>query len=221
MQNELDAARKEIEQLRRQARNVFAGQGGQGAHDEFLARAEREISRRQQASEEVNRRVEVPGAGGESLGGPIEVGDRVWVTTLQASGEVLAVYLASNEADVQLGNFRLKLPLKRLELRQKAVKEQPAPRTGVQGGAAGASPGLELDLRGERVEAGLDRLERYLNDAYMAKLPWARIIHGYGTGAMRSAVRDVLRGHPLVANMRSGEANEGGDGVTVVKLVSA
>ena len=56
---------------------------------------------------------------------------------------------------------------------------------------------------------------------YLAKLPWARIIHGYGTGAMRSAVRDVLRGHPLVANLRSGEANEGGDGVTVVKLVSA
>jgi DNA mismatch repair protein MutS2 len=99
----------------------------------------------------------------------------------------------------------------------------PPPRTNVAGGASpvGASPGLELDLRGERVEAGLEKLERYLNDAYMARLPWARIIHGYGTGAMRSAVRDVLRGHPLVAQMRSGEGNEGGDGVTVVKLVSA
>jgi DNA mismatch repair protein MutS2 len=166
----------------------------------------------------------VPGTNGDQLIGPIEVGDRVWVATLQASGEVLAVYPAGNEADVQLGNFRLKLPLKRLELRQKAVKETPAPRTSVSGGSAGAtgaSPGLELDLRGERVEAGLDKLERYLNDAYMARLPWTRIIHGYGTGAMRSAVRDVLRGHPLVAQMRSGEANEGGDGVTVVKLVSA
>ena len=100
-----------------------------------------------------------------------------------------------SEADVQLGNFRLKLPLKRLELRQKAVKDVPPPRTNVAGGASpvGASPGLELDLRGERVEAGLERLERYLNDAYMARLPWVRIIHGYGTGAMRSAVRDVLQ----------------------------
>ena len=223
MQNELDEARKEIEQLRRQARTAFSGQGGQPAHDEFLVRAEKELARRRQATEAVNRRVVVPGARGETLVGPIEVGDRVWVATLQASGEVLAIYPASNEADVQLGNFRLKLPLKRLELRQKAVKEQPTPRTGVQGGSGGvgASPGLELDLRGERVEAGLERLERYLNDAYMAQLPWARIIHGYGTGAMRTAVRDVLRGHPLVANMRSGEANEGGDGVTVVKLVSA
>jgi len=221
MQSELEEARKEIDQLRRQARSSFASQGAPGSHDEFLARAEKELARRQQATEAVNRRVEAPGVNGDTLAGPIEVGDRVWVATLQASGEVLAVYPNSSEADVQLGNFRLKLPLKRLELRQKAVKEQPAPRTGAQGGAGGASPGLELDLRGERVEAGLDRLERYLNDAYMAKLPWARIIHGYGTGAMRSAVRDVLRSHPLVANMRSGEANEGGDGVTVVKLVSA
>ena len=76
----------------------------------------------------------------------------------------------------------------------------PAPRANVQAGSAiaAASPGLELDLRGERVEAGLDRLERYLNDAYMARLPWVRIIHGHGTGAMRAAVRDVLHGHPLV-----------------------
>jgi DNA mismatch repair protein MutS2 len=231
MQVELDEARKELDQLRRQARNSVAqsfGQGapggqaqGAGAHDDFLARADRELARRKQATEEVNRRVEVPGSNGDGLIGPIEVGDRVWVATLQASGEVLAVYPASGEADVQLGNFRLKLPLKRLELRQKAVKEAPPARTGVAGGAIGASPGLELDLRGERVEAGLERLERYLNDAYMARLPWARIIHGYGTGAMRSAVRDVLRGHPLVAQMRSGEGNEGGDGVTVVKLVSA
>jgi DNA mismatch repair protein MutS2 len=227
MQVELDDARKELDQLRRQARSTFAtGQGqpaGGGAHDDFLARADKELTRRKQATEEVNRRVEVPGTNGESLTGPIEVGDRVWVATLQASGEVLALYPSSSEADVQLGNFRLKLPLKRLELRQKAAKDVPPPRTNVAGGASpvGASPGLELDLRGERVEAGLERLERYLNDAYMARLPWARIIHGYGTGAMRSAVRDVLRGHPLVAQMRSGEGNEGGDGVTVVKLISA
>jgi DNA mismatch repair protein MutS2 len=220
MQRELEEARKEIDQLRRQARSGFGA--GQNAHDEFLVRAEKEIARRQQATEDVNRSVVVPGAGGDQLTGPIEVGDRVWVASLQASGEVLAVYGATAEADVQLGNFRLKLPMKRLELRQKAVKE-PATHVGVQSGSSGlgASPGLELDLRGERVEEGLDRLERYLNDAYLARLPWVRIIHGRGTGAMRSAVRDALKGHPLVGSMRSGEGNEGGDGVTVVKLVSA
>jgi DNA mismatch repair protein MutS2 len=222
MQRELDEARKEIEQIRRQARSSPTTSGNSAAHDQFLARADKELARRRQSTEEVNREVVVPGAATGHPTGPIEVGDRVWVASLQASGEVLSLNEASAEADVQLGNFRLKLPVKRLELRQKAVKEKAAegPRITVQMSAA-ASPGLELDLRGERVDEGLDRLERYLNDAYMARLPWVRIIHGRGTGAMRSAVRDVLKSHPLVGTLRSGEANEGGDGVTVVKLVGA
>jgi DNA mismatch repair protein MutS2 len=83
------------------------------------------------------------------------------------------------------------------------------------------SPGMELDLRGMRVDEGLDRLERYLNQAARARLPFVRIIHGRGTGAMRSAVRDALAAHPIVGSSRPGEGNEGGDGVTVVKLVTS
>ena len=220
MQAELEEARREIDQLRRQARSG-AVTGQSGAHEAFLTQAGKELTRRQQATEEVNPTVIVPGSAGGQPVGPIEVGDRVWVASLQASGEVLAVYPNTAEADVQLGNFRLKLPLKRLELRQKAVKEAPPDRVTIQSAGMPASPGLELDLRGERVEEGLDRLERYLNDAYAVRLPWVRIIHGRGTGAMRAAVRDVLKNHPLVGTVRSGEANEGGDGVTVVKLVNS
>jgi DNA mismatch repair protein MutS2 len=220
MQAELEEARKEVEQLRRQARSGFSGASA-ASHEEFLARAEKELARRKQATEEVNQRVVVPGRAEERLTGPIEVGDIVWVASLQASGEVLAVYDATDEADVQLGNFRLKLPIKRLELRQKAVKETAAPAIRIQNSGPASSPGIELDLRGERVEEGIDRLERYLNDAYRARLPFVRIIHGHGTGAMKSAVRDTLKRHPLVGTMRSGDAGEGGDGVTMVKLVSS
>ncbi len=220
MQAELEEARKEVEQLRRQARSGFSGSASAG-HEDFLARAEKELTRRKQATEEVNQRVVVPGRADERLTGPIEVGDIVWVASLQASGEVLAIYDATDEADVQLGNFRLKLPVKRLELRQKAVKETTAPAVKIQNSGPAPSPGIELDLRGERVEEGIDRLERYLNDAYRARLPFVRIIHGHGTGAMKSAVRDALKRHPLVGTMRSGDAGEGGDGVTMVKLVSS
>jgi DNA mismatch repair protein MutS2 len=220
MQAELEEARKEIEQLRRQARSGFTGSAAAG-YEDFLVRAEKELSRRKQATEEVNQRVIVPGKAGDRLTGPVEVGDIVWVASLQASGEVLAVYDASDEADVQLGNFRLKLPMKRMELRQKAVKEAAAPAVKIRSSSPAPSPGIELDLRGERVEEGLERLERYLNDAYRARLPFVRIIHGHGTGAMKSAVRDVLKHHPLVNTMRAGEGNEGGDGVTMVKLVNS
>ncbi|MEJ2560874.1 MAG: Smr/MutS family protein [Anaerolineae bacterium] len=81
------------------------------------------------------------------------------------------------------------------------------------------SPGLELDLRGQTAEEALHRLDLYLDDAYLVGLPWVRIIHGKGTGVLRSAVRDALQGHPLVASYEAGKEGEGGDGVTVVKLL--
>ena len=215
MERELDLVRDEIKEMRRSlARN---GEFGGSAHSDFLARAEAELSRRQAESEAVNQEVILPGNSDEQLVGPIEVGDRVWVPSLQASGEVLALHPRSEEADVQLGNFRLKLPVKRMELRQKAQREEPDSAVAVP--AARPSPGLELDLRGVRVEEGLERVERYLDDAYMARLPWVQIIHGKGTGALRDAVRTAVKDHPLVSSARAGGPGEGGDGVTVVKLV--
>ena len=80
---------------------------------------------------------------------------------------------------------------------------------------------MELDLRGERAEAALDRVETYLDRAYRARLPWVRIIHGKGTGVLRDAVRNVLKNHPLIGSHRSGDAGEGGDGVTVAKLIES
>lgn len=219
MEAELIKVRDEIEQVRRQmARTNFSGAN---AHDAFLTRASQELARRQQTDEELNREIVVPGQGEERLTGPIEVGDRVWVASLHASGLVLALNEKLGEADVQLGNFRLKLPLKRLELRQKAVKEAPTSQVKLHTQTTHESPGIELDLRGARVDEGLDKLERYLNSAYMARLPWVRIIHGKGTGAMRDAVRTALKQHPLVREARTGEQGEGGDGVTVAKLVSS
>lgn len=221
MQAELAEVRGEIEQMRRQlSRGPFSPSAGAGTHEEFLARAAQEVARRQQAGEEVDRDVIIPGQNQDRLIGQIEVGDRVFVPTLHAGGEVLSVS-ANGEADVQLGKFRLKLPLKRLELRQKAVKEAPSSPVKFRGGALPESPGLELDLRGDRVEEGLDKLERYLNNASLARLPWVRIIHGKGTGAMREAVRTALKQHPLVREARSGDMGEGGDGVTVARLVES
>ena len=218
MQQELEEARREIEQARRQAARASQF-GGTGTHEDFLARAEKDLAQRQQATEEVNLEVVMPGPVEERLAGPVEVGDRVWVANLQASGEVLSVSERADEADVQIGNFRLKLPMKRLELRQKAVKEEQPAGMEFVSRPLGKSPGMELDMRGERVEEGLDRLDRYLEAAYLARLPWVRIIHGKGTGALRDAVRDMLRRQAVVSEFRPGDMGEGGDGVTVAKLV--
>src|SRR5262249_1370516 len=84
----------------------------------------------------------------------------------------------------------------------------------------GTSPGLELDLRGTTVEEAVNRVDSYIDAAYVAGLPFVRIIHGKGTGALRKAIRDVLHDHPLVSRYARGDEKEGGDGVTVVNLAN-
>jgi len=75
-----------------------------------------------------------------------------------------------------------------------------------------------LDLRGHRVEDALCELEGYLDEASLANLSPVYIIHGHGTGALKSAVRDFLTTSPYVAKFRVGENAEGGDGVSVVDI---
>jgi DNA mismatch repair protein MutS2 len=77
---------------------------------------------------------------------------------------------------------------------------------------------MELDLRGQRVEEGLVNLESYLDTAFLAELPYVRIIHGKGTGRLREAVRKALRQNSHVQSWEEGKDGEGGAGVTVVKF---
>ena len=74
----------------------------------------------------------------------------------------------------------------------------------------------ELDLRGLRVEEAAHLLDKYLDDCALSKLPFARIIHGFGTFAIRDMVQTALKENPAVQRFRSGEGGEGGAGVTVV-----
>jgi DNA mismatch repair protein MutS2 len=77
---------------------------------------------------------------------------------------------------------------------------------------------MELHLRGQRA-VGLDQVvDEYLNDAYLTRLPFVRIVHGKGTGALREVVRQVVAKHPAVERWETPPHNEGGDGVTVVYL---
>lgn len=76
----------------------------------------------------------------------------------------------------------------------------------------------ELDLRGKRADEIEPALDSYFNAATMAHLPSVRIIHGFGTGTVRTIVRDYLKGNRRVSSFRPGEQSEGGDGVTVAEL---
>jgi DNA mismatch repair protein MutS2 len=214
--SELEALQQEIEQLR----NSMPGVGGEGPsgsdrsrHLAWLAEAEAILSQR---SREAQPLPSLAAPEPLVIDGPLQPGDKVWVPSLGASAEVGSV--GAHEVEVKIGSFRLKLAQSRVELRERG--EQPA----MQVQPAGAlprpsSPGMELDLRGLTVDDMLIELDRYLDTAYLAGLPFVRLIHGKGTGALRQAVRDELRGHPLVSEFRPGDSAEGGEGVTVARLV--
>ena len=76
----------------------------------------------------------------------------------------------------------------------------------------------ELHLRHLTLDEALPKLDKYLNDAFMAGFYQVKIIHGKGTGTLRQAVRKILDKHPLVYSYRPGISGEGGAGVTIVEL---
>ena len=76
----------------------------------------------------------------------------------------------------------------------------------------------EIHLRQLTVDEALLKLDKYLNDAFMAGLARVREIHGKGTGTLRQAVREQLARHSLVKSHQPGGYGEGGDGVTIVEL---
>jgi DNA mismatch repair protein MutS2 len=148
------------------------------------------------------------------LPGEIEVGDTVWVAGLGTTGQVTA--LDGDSAEVQVGTFGVHVETRDLERRGRRKPAETPPRQPTIGSRP--SPGMELDLRGQRVDEILPRVEKYLDEAFLAGLPYVRIIHGKGTGALRQAVQQELRNHPLVQSYRAGEEGEGGSGVTVAYL---
>ena len=108
----------------------------------------------------------------------------------------------------------------KLDDRQQSAKPKETGKTMVHKISSSKTQNIssELDLRGLMVEEALDKVDKYLDDAYLSSLASVRIIHGKGTGALRSAVREQLKHHRHVASYRFGAFNEGGDGVTVAEL---
>lgn len=144
---------------------------------------------------------------------PFAPGSRVRVDSYGAEGPVLE--RRGDQLVVQLGLIKVEVPLSDCT----PVAAQRPKRTGRQP-VAPAAPSVpaELNLRGERVEAGLELLRDFLLEAHAMKLESVRILHGKGTGTLRDAVRNYLKGDRTVERYEDAVPYEGGHGVTVAYL---
>ena len=154
---------------------------------------------------------------------PIKVGSRVRLRSLNMEGVVIS--LGAEDAEVQAGALRIRARLQDLQspaaakvVEIESKKASSIPPSDKVSMANHPSPGMELNLRGMRAEDALVELEKYLDNAFMAGMPFVRIIHGKGTGRLREVVRQSLRHAAHVSGWQSGQDSEGGDGVTVARI---
>jgi DNA mismatch repair protein MutS2 len=154
-----------------------------------------------------------PGETPEEESETIKIGDTVRIKEAGLTATVLSISEESQEIEVQAGRTKMRLGLNSV-VKTTAAKDTTAP---VKIQPLRRVP-LELDLRGKRADEVEPALDAYLNDAAQSNIMEARIIHGIATGTVRSIVREFIKSHPLVKSFRSGERNEGGDGVTMVRL---
>ncbi|MBM6617530.1 endonuclease MutS2 [Bacillus suaedaesalsae] len=142
-------------------------------------------------------------------------GDEVKVISLNQKGHLLE-RVGDKEWQVQIGVMKMKVKEKNLEYMSRPKPIETKPLATVRGNDAHVK--LELDLRGERYEDALLKVEKYIDDALLAGYPRVSIIHGKGTGALRKGVQEYVKNHRSVKKARYGEASEGGTGITVIEF---
>jgi len=245
-EGERERARSGVARARREAAQMLAD--ARRVADDILARAEREVEEvRRELTRQRNLRGSRGGgapakAAFEALteraaqartevagtGPPDETEDAaqprvgLWgrSRTLGSTGRIVDVSGRTGRVTIETDDARVVIPGDDVEIVAEPITG-PTPRDEEMAelkrrAASRIAP--RLDLRGERVEAALELLTAYLDEALLAGLDEAVIVHGAGTGALRRSIREYLAEHPRVRSTRPGRREEGGDGATVAEL---
>ncbi len=156
----------------------------------------------------------------------IAVGDKVKLRAFGSIGIVDAI--KDGEAEVRVKALRFREKLENLELVEEAPeaklqkgkleKLQSAARTEVHLSSTEQSNRSELNVIGQTTDEAVDAVDKFLDEASLASLSQVRIVHGHGTGALRRAIGDLLKGHPHVARFLAAPPDQGGTGATLVEL---
>lgn len=155
----------------------------------------------------------------EIAGDPPITGDSVFVERLRTDGELLEIFPDGKRGKVRVGKIVYTMELRDLR-KLDAGEAKPELPQGVNYQPFKDNVQVELSLRGLTVDEARDRLDKYFDEIALSYVPYVRIVHGKGTGALRRFVREYLAKNKMVESFELGEWNEGSWGVTVVKLKS-
>ncbi|MHB1420666.1 MAG: endonuclease MutS2 [Bacillota bacterium] len=161
-------------------------------------------------------RISAPGQAPASL----RPGDRVEIPRFGQKGNVINGPNAQQEVLVQVGMLKINVKLEDLRFDNSREIITDTSKTGKVMSSKSREISSEIDLRGLSAEDALQRVDKYLDDAFLAGLGRVSLIHGKGTGVLRQAIGEYLKQHPQVKDYRLGVTGEGGSGVTMVELSS-
>ena len=151
----------------------------------------------------------------------LKVGDRVKLLTLDQNGEVLTLPDARGDLMVSVGIMKINANVQDLMLIRDGGKQKKPPRSAKYGSlyrSKAQNISSSVNVQGKTLDEAIMDVDKYLDDAYMAGLREVTVIHGLGTGVLRTGLRQAFRRHKHVDTFRKGAYNEGGDGVTIVSL---
>ena len=210
------AAKTEAEATVRALREKLSQEASKGREQAIQEAREQLASLQNKVNKKVRKPKIIPGKAPTALRG----GEEVFLPQYNQKGFVLHPPGNDGEVQVQVGIIKVSVPVKELRLVER-------PRHNSDDDAAGIAKtsldkakaiSMELDLRGQYAEDALQVIDKYLDDATLAGLSRVRLIHGKGTGQLRTAVQSFLKTHHRVKSFRLGEQGEGGLGVTVVEI---
>ena len=235
LQKELEARREtELRKARQEARQLL--QKAQRESEQIIADLKKQRREGVKEHELHALRAQLQGAIDDNAerivadeeGGPVtdaKVGDTVLLTNLNAKAVLLTAPDARGECTVQAGALKLKANIANMRTARPDKPEKPKGRQPARGSGGGSYSAVaprevqtECDVRGMNLEEALLAVDMFIDGAVLNKLGQIYIIHGKGTGVLRSGIQQHLKKHPAIKRFRLGKYGEGEDGVTVAEL---
>jgi len=204
----VESTRVELEKLVAQIRKTQAQKEGVKEAHKVVEEKKASLSKELEKFEEkVTRKL-----------GIVKPGNSVWIEPLGIKGEVVSKDQQSNKFKVLVGSVTYDVEEEKLTIIEEGEKVEAESEYVSTSSYTVPQVSMEIDLRGLMAEEAFDVVDKYLDDAFLAGLTSVRVIHGKGTGALRKKIGEFLGHHHRVESTRLGEWNEGGAGVTIVKL---